>query len=540
MNQIDGPEYTPGEEFNLPPISILVNPAPTTKSEEDLESKAQILQATLKNFGLECKVGEVIVGPTVTLFAIVPAPGVKISSITDLASDIALAMAAQSIRIEAPIPGRHVIGIEIPNRKACMVALKTVLESKEFQQIRSKSPLAFALGQDIAGVSVVADLRKMPHLLITGATGSGKTVCIGTVISSILLSATPTEVKLLLVDPKGGLQKYDGVPHLLAPVVTDVRKAPAALKWAVDEIERRYQSLARADVRDIESFNTLVSTAELATHLSERMPYIVIIVDEYGDLMMIAAKECEDSIMRIAQMARAVGIHLIIATQRPSTDVITGVIKANLPSCITFQVFSKTDSRNILGVAGAEQLLGQGDMLYKPGDRPRSVRVQGCFISDTEIHAISAHYASQGWSRQQLSIGDQLHRDRKTSNSTSDEKTIAAIVKNHRHCSIVRSDVKNFLIFSPARELRCNRIRSFFIPLEAFRPRNQSGVAAVRAKMEWKYGKLEGLYSHILQTARYSHIASIGDVDVYHIRFWNVAASGAQNEAEMLWDASAK
>jgi S-DNA-T family DNA segregation ATPase FtsK/SpoIIIE len=436
--------YTPDEDFTLPEITLLNDPLPVDESvtEEDLKIKALSLQATLSDFGVECKVGDIVPGPTVTRFEVIPAPGVRVSSITALSDDISLAMAAPSIRIEAPIPGKTAVGIEIPNRKGHKVTLKEVVMSEEFQRIRRVSPLAVALGQDIAGLPVVADLRKMPHLLIAGATGSGKSVCINSIVNSLLLSAKPTEVKMLMVDPKVvELQEYNDVPHLLAPVVTDARKAPHVLMWAVEEMERRYQYLAKAGVRDIESFNAIVAervTAALTPEatepefddfddvkesgdeeeieetshtyeslsdpLPERLPYIVAIVDEFGDLMMVAAKECEDAIIRIAQMARAVGIHLIIATQRPSVDVITGVIKANLPSRISFQVSSKIDSRTILDVMGAERLLGMGDMLFKPGDKPKPIRLQGCFIGGKEIKDIIRHYSSQGRARRMLML----------------------------------------------------------------------------------------------------------------------------------------
>jgi S-DNA-T family DNA segregation ATPase FtsK/SpoIIIE len=424
-------DYLDDDKFTLPGIDLLENPVPSTApvTEEDLHRKAEGLRETLADFGVDCKIGDIVPGPTVTRFEVIPAPGVKVGSVTALSDDISLAMAAPSIRIEAPIPGKAAIGIEIPNRKGNKVTIKEVVATEEFRAMREQSPLTVALGQDIAGRAVVADLRKMPHLLIAGSTGSGKSVCINSIINSILLSASPTEVKMLMVDPKVvELQDYNDVPHLLAPVVTDARKAPQVLLWAVDEMERRYRYLARSGVRDIESFNALVpepvapkaeadadaiddfddiaddaALAE-ALDLPERLPYILVVVDEFADLMMVAAKECEDAITRIAQMARAVGIHLIIATQRPSVDVITGIIKANLPSRISFQVSSKIDSRTILDSMGAERLLGAGDMLFKPGDKPKPLRLQGCFIGGNEIKRVVGHFAAQGKARRLCQI----------------------------------------------------------------------------------------------------------------------------------------
>ncbi len=415
-------KYTPLDQYTLPPISVLANPIPSTETvtEEDLKRKAQSLQDTLADHGINCKIGDIVPGPTVTRFEVVPAPGVKVSSIQSRADDISLAMAAPSIRIEAPIPGKSAVGIEIPNRKGHMVTLKEVIASDEFRKLRETSPLTVALGQDIAGQPVVVDLRKMPHLLIAGSTGSGKSVCLNSIINSILLSAKPTEVRLMMVDPKVvELKSYDDVPHLLSPVVTDARKAPRVLQWLVEEMERRYQYLARAGVRDIEGFNNIAidpvpvsdtpddfldfeDELPSAADLPEKMPFILAIIDEFGDLMVIAKKECEDYIMRIVQMARAVGIHLIIATQRPSVNVITGVIKANMPSRLSFQVSSKVDSMTILDTMGAERLLGRGDMLFKPGDKPKPMRLQGVFIGTPEINDVIKHYAQQGPAKREV------------------------------------------------------------------------------------------------------------------------------------------
>lgn len=396
------------EDFEIPPTDLLDEPPEDEAvSEEDLKRKADLLAETLAEFGVECKVGDIVPGPVVTRFELIPAPGVKVSQITTRQDDIALAMAAPQIRIEAPIPGKAAVGIEVPNRRKNIVHLRDVLESDAFRSMRQTSPLTLALGKDISGVPVVADLRRMPHLLIAGATGAGKSVLINSIIHSIIYSAKPDEVKMLMIDPKVvELQEYNGLPHLLAPVVTDVRLAPDVLEWAVEEMERRYRYLAKGGVRDIESYNAGAGLrARMRVEAEggdenplppERLPYIVLVVDEFADLMLLSAKECEEAIIRIAQMARAVGIHLVIATQRPSVDVITGVIKANLPSRIAFQVTSRVDSRTILDLSGAERLLGRGDMLFKPGDRPKPIRVQGCFVSGEEIARSVAFYRKQG------------------------------------------------------------------------------------------------------------------------------------------------
>lgn len=412
-------DFTDPEDYTLPPVNILTEPKVTFEiSEEELRKKAITLEKTLGNFGIECKASDIVPGPTVTRFEIVPAPGVMVKSIVQRQDDIALNMKARSIRMEAPIPGKSAVGIEIPNADPQIVTLKEVITSEAFQTLRRKSPLTVCLGQDISGKAVAANLRTMPHLLIAGSTGSGKSVCINSIVNSLILSASPTEVKMLMVDPKVvELQEYNDIPHLLAPVITDARKAPRALMWAVEEMERRYQMLAAAGVREIDEYNHHVSQGAAKVETDEdddfidtidelkdstvkteegKMPFIVVIVDEFGDLMMVAKKECEDAIIRIAQKARAVGIHLIIATQRPSVNVITGIIKANLPSRIAFLVSSQVDSRTILDRTGAERLLGRGDMLFKPGDSPNPVRLQGCFIDGPEIKRVIAHYALQG------------------------------------------------------------------------------------------------------------------------------------------------
>lgn len=348
-----------------------------------MADNVHLLEETLASFGVKVKVTRVVQGPAITRYEVQPAPGVKVSKITSLADDIALSLAASDVRIEAPIPGKSAVGIEVPNKQISVVHLREVLETDEFAS--SPSRLSLALGKDITGSPVIADLGKMPHLLIAGATGSGKSVCINTIISSIVYKAKPDEVKLLLIDPKMvELTNYNGIPHLIAPVVTDPSKAAGALKWIVTEMECRYELFASSGVRDITRYNYIVSKEDD----KQILPFVVVIIDELSDLMMVAPGDVEDAICRLAQMARAAGIHLIVATQRPSVDVITGLIKANIPSRIAFAVSSQIDSRTILDMAGAEKLLGRGDMLYNPIGMNKPLRVQGCFLSDREVKNI--------------------------------------------------------------------------------------------------------------------------------------------------------
>ena len=356
-----------------------------TLSQKDINENIHILQKTLESFGVEGKVVQVSCGPTITRYEFQPAPGIKVSRIVNLADDIALSLAAAGVRIEAPIPGKAAIGIEVPNREIATVSLREVIESEEFQN--SSSKLTVALGKDVAGKPTVTDLAKMPHLLIAGATGSGKSVCMNALITSILFKAKPSEVKFLMIDPKMvELTTYNGIPHLITPVVTDPKKAASALRWAVHEMENRYELFAAAGVKDMVRYNMLV-TDSLDTE-KHFLPQIVILIDELADLMMVAPADVEDSICRLAQMARAAGIHLVVATQRPSVDVITGIIKANIPSRIAFAVSSQTDSRTILDMNGAEKLLGRGDMLFYPTGYPKPVRLQGVFVSDREVEKI--------------------------------------------------------------------------------------------------------------------------------------------------------
>lgn len=382
-----------GEEQNdLPyyvfPEENLLNP-PILQIEKDgwIEEQTMLLNDTFTNFNVHAKVVNVTQGPSVTRYEVQPEPGVKVSKITNLSDDLKLSLAAKDIRIEAPIPGKHTVGIEVPNQKSRPVLIREILESEEFKS--SASPLTVAMGLDISGKPIVTDLRKMPHGLIAGATGSGKSVCINTMLVSLLYKAKPEELKLLLVDPKMvELAPYNYVPHLASPVITDVKTATAALKWAVEEMERRYELLAHAGVRDITKYNQL---AEEHKRYSEKLPYLVIVIDELADLMMMAPADVEEAISRIAQKARACGIHLLIATQRPSVDVITGLIKANVPTRIAFSVSSQIDSRTVIDISGAEKLLGKGDMLFLENGTSKPVRLQGTFVSDEEIDQVVAH-----------------------------------------------------------------------------------------------------------------------------------------------------
>ena len=375
------------ESYKFPPLTLLKE----TKAQNaallsaELDNTANRLVETLKSFGVETRIVEVSRGPTVTRYELQPSAGVKISKITNLADDIALNLATAGVRIEAPIPNKAAVGIEVPNKASAVVGVRGILDSPAFTSAKSK--LTVALGRDIGGNAVVTDIAKMPHGLIAGATGSGKSVCINSIIVSILYKATPDEVKLLMIDPKVvELGIYNGIPHLLVPVVTDPRKASGALGWAVSEMEKRYKMFADRGVRDLAGYNRFVE--QLGDPELQKMPHIVIIIDELADLMMTAPNEVEDSINRIAAKARAAGMHLIIATQRPSVDVVTGVIKANIPTRIAFAVSSQIDSRTILDSAGAEKLLGRGDMLFSPVGSNKPNRVQGCFVSDEEVEAV--------------------------------------------------------------------------------------------------------------------------------------------------------
>jgi len=382
-----------------------------------LQETAAKLQRTLHSFGVQARVENVSVGPAITRYELKPAEGVRVSKIANLADDIALNLAAETIRIEAPIPGKQAVGIEVPNKEKEMVPLRDVIESDEFQHNNSK--LSIALGKDVAGNVAIGNIAKMPHVLIAGSTGSGKSVCINTIITSIIYNAKPSEVKLVMVDPKVvELSVYNGIPHLLIPVVTDPKKAAGALAWAVQEMDNRYNLFAEKGVRDLKGYNHAVEKeGEIG-----KLPQIVIIIDELADLMMVAAKEVEESICRLAQKARAAGMHLVIATQRPSVDVITGLIKANVPSRIAFAVSSQVDSRTILDQVGAEKLLGKGDMLFFPAGEAKPVRVQGAFVSDEEVESIVEFIKSNGTATYSEDILESIEN----SNKTDKEKALEA------------------------------------------------------------------------------------------------------------------
>lgn len=405
-------EHIKYANYKMPPVSLLnkvVNKSDKRSKQKVLEN-ARRLEQTLRDFGVEASINQVTVGPTITRYEIQPRPGVKVSKIVNLTDDIALSLAAKSIRMEAPIPGKNAIGIEVPNEESQMVGIREIMESKEFNGYPSK--LAMGLGKDVAGRIIIGDIAKMPHLLIAGSTGSGKSVCVNTLITSLVYKAKPDEVKLILIDPKVvELSNYNGIPHLLIPVVTDPKKAANALTWAVTEMNRRYKLFADTQVKDIKSYNEKTDNP---------LPRIVIIIDELADLMMVSANDVEDCIHRLAQMARAAGMHLIVATQRPSVDVITGVIKANIPSRIAFAVSSQTDSRTIIDMGGAEKLLGKGDMLFYPLGAAKPVRLQGAFISEAESDKIIEHIKNE--------VGEHTYAndiEEKISNVNTDEVSSA-------------------------------------------------------------------------------------------------------------------
>ena len=413
----------PERPYVFPPADLLTKAANKAgDSRQHLQETAMKLQQTLKNFGVNVTITNISCGPAVTRYELQPEMGVKVSKIVNLADDIKLNLAAADIRIEAPIPGKAAIGIEVPNKENVMVSFRELVESEEFKK-NSSSKISFAVGKDIGGKVTVADIAKMPHLLIAGATGSGKSVCINTIIMSILYKANPKEVKLIMIDPKVvELSVYNGIPHLMIPVVTDPKKAAGALHWAVDEMTDRYQKFANASVRDLKGYNAKIESLPTieGDPKPEKLPQIVIIVDELADLMMVSPGEVEESICRLAQLARACGIHLIIATQRPSVNVITGLIKANMPSRIAFAVTSGVDSRTILDMNGAEKLLGKGDMLFSPQGIPKPVRVQGAFVSDEEVSAVVGFIKEQNG---QVTYSAEM--EEKLSNMESANTTVA-------------------------------------------------------------------------------------------------------------------
>lgn len=419
---VSAEQMSPERPYVFPPADLLTKAANKAgDSRQHLQETAMKLQQTLKNFGVNVTITNISCGPAVTRYELQPEMGVKVSKIVNLADDIKLNLAAADIRIEAPIPGKAAIGIEVPNKENVMVSFRELVESEEFKKHPSK--ISFGVGKDIGGKVTVADIAKMPHLLIAGATGSGKSVCINTIIMSILYKANPKEVKLIMIDPKVvELSVYNGIPHLMIPVVTDPKKAAGALHWAVDEMTDRYQKFANASVRDLKGYNAKIESLPKieGDPKPEKLPQIVIIVDELADLMMVSPGEVEESICRLAQLARACGIHLIIATQRPSVNVITGLIKANMPSRIAFAVTSGVDSRTILDMNGAEKLLGKGDMLFSPQGIPKPVRVQGAFVSDEEVSAVVGFIKEQNG---QVTYSAEM--EEKLSNMESANTTVA-------------------------------------------------------------------------------------------------------------------
>ncbi|RUS48229.1 DNA translocase FtsK [Cohnella sp. AR92] len=431
------PVHKPKKPYRMPPLHLLSKPQGSGKGSSiaDNRETARKLEATLESFGVRAKVLDVARGPAVTRYELQPDVGVKVSRIVSLTDDIALALAAKDIRMEAPIPGKSAIGIEVPNSEVSVVTLREVLETQAFHDAQSRLSIAF--GRDISGQPIVGNLARMPHMLVAGATGSGKSVCINGIITSILYKAKPDEVKFLMIDPKMvELNVYNGIPHLLSPVVTDPRRAALALKKVVVEMEKRYEKFSKSGTRNIEGYNNLMLSGDNPDGV---LPYYVVIVDELADLMMVAAGDVEDSIMRLAQMARAAGIHLIIATQRPSVDVITGVIKANIPSRIAFGVSSQVDSRTILDMVGAEKLLGRGDMLFLPMGSSKPIRVQGAFLSDAEVEAVVGHVRAQAEAVYDEELVPEIDED---SDSGSDEQLdelydqAVQIVLEAKHASV--------------------------------------------------------------------------------------------------------
>ncbi|WP_347490897.1 FtsK/SpoIIIE family DNA translocase [Desulfoscipio sp. XC116] len=392
------------KNYLLPPVSLLAKlpRGKVSRDNRDISANVKVLEETLGSFGIKARVTQVSRGPAITRYEIQPPPGVKVSRIVGLSDDIALSMAASDVRIEAPVPGKPVVGIEVPNREIATVFLRELVESAEYQ--RSPSCLTIALGKDIAGQPVLDDLARMPHLLIAGATGAGKSVCLNTLIAGFLFKSTPDQVKLMIIDPKMvELAAFNGIPHLVSPVVTDPKKAATSLRWAVKEMEYRYDLFAGCGVRDIARYNKLMLQQNKA-----QLPLLVIIIDELADLMMVAPADVEDAICRLAQMARAAGIHLVVATQRPSVDIITGLIKANIPSRISFAVSSQIDSRTILDMGGAEKLLGRGDMLFCPVGAGKPIRVQGAYLSDREVELLVRHWKQQSEPEYDASIANEV------------------------------------------------------------------------------------------------------------------------------------
>lgn len=454
VEPVEGPA-----SYHFPPVALL-EPSPQVDEAditEELQINGQMLVDTLKSFGVQTKIVDISRGPAVTRYELQPAAGVKISKITNLADDIALNLAASGVRIEAPIPGKAAVGIEVPNQTVNIVKMRELVDSSKFEH--AKSRLTVALGRDIAGNITLADLAKMPHVLIAGSTGSGKSVCINSLIVSLLYKSTPDEVRFLMVDPKVvELGIYNGIPHLLVPVVTDPRKAAGALNWAVREMLDRYKTFAEHNVRDLQGYNRMVENLpeeenrnEDGSVRLEKMPQIVIIIDELADLMMAAPNEVEDSICRLAQMARAAGMHLVIATQRPSVDVITGIIKANIPSRIAFAVSSAVDSRTILDMGGAEKLLGRGDMLFSPVGSSKPLRVQGCFVTDSEIESVVNYVKSAQDAGYDQTVVEQIEKNAvseqgKNSKNRDDEEEGDPMMKEAIRCVVEAGQASTSLL----------------------------------------------------------------------------------------------
>jgi S-DNA-T family DNA segregation ATPase FtsK/SpoIIIE len=427
------------DNYEFPPIQLLKKGESTSKnSKKAVADTATKLQKTLYNFKAPAKVENISVGPAITRYELKPNEGIRVKRIADLADDIAYSLAAESIRIEAPIPGKQAVGIEIPNAVKEIVHFREIVDSTEFRDAKSK--LSMGLGKDLSGDIIIADIAKMPHVLIAGATGSGKSVCINTLIGSILYKSKPSEVRMIMIDPKVvELQVYNGIPHLLIPVVTEPKKAAGALAWAVQEMEERYQAFAQKGVRDLKGYNEKLEK-EGAT---SKLPHMVIIIDELADLMMVSPKDVEDAICRLAQKARAAGMHLVIATQRPSVDVITGLIKANVPSRIAFAVASNVDSRTILDMAGAEKLLGKGDMLYYPVGSNKPLRVQGAFISDSEVESIVNFIKSNGGTAH---YSDDIMEQIENSDKSDEEKASDADLDNGNGPDVLLMDAIDMVV----------------------------------------------------------------------------------------------
>ena len=494
-NKGDSEEDKPVKIYRKPTLDCLsvADNSGVVNYESELKQNAQKLEESLLSFGVRTKLVDICRGPSVTRYELQPAPGVKISKITSLANDLALALASSNVRIEAPIPNKSAVGIEVPNKSRATVSLREIIETPQYETQVSKSKLAVALGRDITGEAVIADLAKMPHLLIAGTTGSGKSVCLNSMIVSILYNASPDEVKLLMIDPKQvEFTVYNGIPHLLVPVVSDPRKAAGALGWAVTEMLKRYKMFSEKNVRDIKGYNRLARADDTLTE----MPHVVIFIDELSDLMMAAPNEVEDSICRLAQMARAAGMHLVIATQRPSVNVITGIIKANIPSRIALSVSSQIDSRTIIDTAGAERLLGNGDMLFNPVGVSKPVRVQGCFLSDTEVENVVNFIKEQESSSYDDEVMEEIERqavvENKKSSSSSDDsdsdeaademlpKAIEVVVENQMASTTLLQRKLKLGYARAARLMDALEERGIVGPFEGAKPR-----AVLISKQQW-------------------------------------------------------